>query len=116
MHRWIAMTLFPIHDVRWVRTTELKLLYVIVHKIKVAPVKEMFHHWLELIRKSSAITCTSLVTRIANAIGALDRDNIEFISIPRTIIDEQFLIKGHHLKTNPAGELSFFFPSYANKI
>jgi hypothetical protein len=45
MHCWIAMTLFPSQDIRFVRKIELQLLYAIVKKIKVAPVKDMFKHW-----------------------------------------------------------------------
>jgi hypothetical protein len=116
MHRWIAMTLFTSQDIRWVRTTELKLIYAVVKKIKVAPVKEMLHHWLDTIRASTAITCTSLVTRIATSVGALEGENVEDITTPRIIIDEHYLVQGHHLKTNPAGELSFYFPGYANVI
>lgn len=44
MHHWIAMTLFPSQDIRVVRNDELKLLYAIRKKIKVAPVKEIFRH------------------------------------------------------------------------
>jgi hypothetical protein len=35
-------------------------------------VKEMFKHWLETFKASTAISYTSLVTHIAASIGALD--------------------------------------------
>jgi hypothetical protein len=54
----------------------MQLLDAMLKKTKVAPVKEMFHHWLETIRVSTAITCTSLVTQIAASIGALDGQDV----------------------------------------
>ena len=91
MHRWISMTLFPTHEVRWVRETKLKLLYAIVKKIKVAPVKEMCKHMFDVIRMTTSVTCTSLVTRIASAVGTLNEGYIENITIPRILINEQSL-------------------------
>lgn len=41
MHKWLAINLFPREDVRPVRTDELMLLYAMVNKIKVSPVKVM---------------------------------------------------------------------------
>lgn len=117
IHRWISMTFFPASKVRWVHVTELKLLYAIVHKIKIAPIKEIFHHWLDIIRKPYAVSCTSLVTGIANALGVLDGQDIDYISIPRPICNMQTLSQGHTLTTDgKKDELYFFFPGYANKI
>jgi hypothetical protein len=82
MHRWIAMPLFPSHDIRWIRASELKMLYAVVKKIKVAPIREMFHHWLDIIKNSTAITCTSLVTRIAAGVGVLDEGDVNYIENP----------------------------------
>jgi hypothetical protein len=45
MHRWIAMTLFARDDIHYAHHAELQLLYAILKKTKVAPVKEMFYHW-----------------------------------------------------------------------
>ena len=116
MHRWIAMTLFPSQDIRCVRNDELKLLYAIVKKIKVAPVQEMFNHWLETIKASTAITCMSLVIHIAVNIGALDGQDVTYISTPRIKIDEHYLMQGHHLKYDDAGNLVFFFAGYTKEI
>ena len=79
-------------------------------KTKIAPVKEMFKHWLETFKASTSISCTSLVTRIATNIGALDGQDVTYISTPRIDIDEHYLMQGHHLKYDDAGNLVFFFP------
>jgi hypothetical protein len=75
IHRWIAMTLFARDDIRFVHHAELQLLYAILKKTRVAPVKEMFNHWIDTIKASTAISCTSLVTRIASSVDALDGQN-----------------------------------------
>ena len=73
MHHWIAMTLFSRQDIRVVHNTEMQILYAMIKKIKIAPVKEIFKHWLELLKTfSTSISCTSLVTRIATSVGAME--------------------------------------------
>jgi hypothetical protein len=73
MHRWIIMTLFSRQDIQVDHNNEMKILYAMIKKIKIAPVKEMFKHWLELLKTfSTSISCTSLVTRIATSVGAME--------------------------------------------
>ena len=96
MHRWIAMILFPSQGIRCVRNDELKLLYAIVKKIKVAPIMAMVKNWLETFKASTYVSCTSLVTLIASQIGALDGQDIVYISTPCIVIDEHYLVQGHH--------------------
>ena len=114
IHQWIAMTLFARQDIRFVYHVELQILYAMLKKTKIAPVKEMFKHWLETFKASTSISCTSLVTRIAASIGALDGKDVTYISTPRIKIDEHYLMQGHHLKYDEAGNLVFFFLGYTN--
>ena len=65
---------------------------------------------------TTTISCTSLVTCIATNIGALEGQNIVYISTPRIIIDDHYLMQGHHLKYNATGNLVYFFPGYTNEI
>jgi hypothetical protein len=44
MHRWIGVTLFPRDDVKIVREIELRLLFAMVNKIRVSPVKGIVAH------------------------------------------------------------------------
>jgi len=39
----------------------------------------------------------------------MENQEVEYISTPRLIIDEHYLLQGHHLKHNTAGQLVFFF-------
>jgi hypothetical protein len=116
MHRWIAMTLFARQDIRFVYHAELQILYAMLKKTKIAPMKEIFKHWLETFKVSTAISCTSLVTCIAASIGALDGQDVTYISTPRIDINEHYLMQGHHLKYDDTGNLVFFFPGYTNEI
>ena len=66
------MNLFPRQDIRFLNHAEMQLLYAITKKIKVALVKEIFKHWLDLFKASTNILCTSLVTSIATSIEVLE--------------------------------------------
>nr|AAM01043.1 Putative retroelement [Oryza sativa Japonica Group]AAP52787.1 hypothetical protein LOC_Os10g14940 [Oryza sativa Japonica Group] len=78
MHKWIAMTLFPRSDLRPIRGDELI--------IKIAPVKCMIRQWLESIKFSAPVECTSLITRITKGLWVVN-DQIAFISAARPFID-----------------------------
>jgi hypothetical protein len=41
MDKWLSITLFPRNDVRPVHNNELMILYAMVNKIKISPVKAM---------------------------------------------------------------------------
>jgi hypothetical protein len=41
MHKWLAITLLPTNDVRPVHNNDLMILYAMVNKIKISPVKAM---------------------------------------------------------------------------
>ena len=110
------MTLFARKDIRFVSHAELQILHAMLKKTKIAPVKEMFKHWLETFMASTAIFCMSLVTHIAANIGALDGQDVTYISTPHIKIDEHYLMQGHYLKNNDAGNLVYFFSSYTNEI
>ena len=110
MHRWIAMTLFFRQDIRVVHNIEMQILYAMIEKIKIAPIKEIFKHWLGLFKLfSTSISCTSLITRIATSVGAMEDRDVAYILTPRIIINEHYSLQGHHLKHNIAGQLVFFF-------
>ena len=88
-----------------------------IKKIKIAPVKEIFKYWLELLKLfSTSISCTSLVTRIATGVGVMEDRDVDYILTLRLIIDEHYLLQGHHLKHNIARQLVFFFQGCTNEI
>ena len=94
----------------------MRLLYAARMKIKVARVQEIVMHWLDIIKTTTPISLTSLITRVATAIGALEGQDLDYIQIPRIMINETYLIQCHHLIRDNAGGLVFYFPGYTNVI
>jgi len=92
IHKWVALTCFPREDVRTVRVDELRILYAMVNKIKISPVKEMVRQWLGNFRMVGPVECTSLVTHIANGLGVLSWAQISYIAAPRITIDVAYLV------------------------
>jgi hypothetical protein len=62
MHKWLALTCFPTDDVWPVRIDELRIIFAMVNKIKISPVKSMIKQWLENFTMVGAVECTSLIT------------------------------------------------------
>ena len=95
------MTLFSRQDIRVVHNTKMQIVYAMIKKIKIAPVKEIFKHWLDTLKLfSTSISCTYLVTCIATGDGAMENQDVVYISTPCIIINEHYLLQGHHLKHN----------------
>ena len=116
MHKWSTITLFPRNDVRPMRNDELLILYAMVNKIKISPAQALVKQWLLNFKMTGPIECTSLITRIATLVGALEGNSIPFIEGDCTYIDESYLIQGHTLKKGPDDSLIFFFMGYTNEI
>ena len=116
MHKWLAITLFPRDDVRPVRNNELLILYAMVNKIKISATQALVKQWLSNFKMTGPIECTSLITRIATRVGALEGNSIPFIEGDRAYIDESYLIQGHILKKGPDDSLIFLLMGYTNEI
>ena len=116
MHKWLAITLFRIDDVRPMRNDELLILYAMVNKIKISLAQALVEQWLSNFKMTGPIECTSLITRIATHIGALEGNSIPFIEGDRAYIDEAYLIQGHTLKKGPNDSLIFFYLGFTNEI
>ena len=85
------------------------ILCAIVRKIKVVPVQCMIRQWLENVKFTAPIECTSLITRIAKGFGVLSHDQIAYILVSRTYVDESYLVQDHIHKHGVDGSLIFFF-------
>ena len=95
---------------------ELLILYAMVNKIKISPAQALVKQWLLNFKMTGPIECTSLITRIATHIGALERNFIPFIEGDHAYIDEAYLIQGHTLKKGPNDSLIFFYLGFTNEI
>jgi hypothetical protein len=65
-----------------VRSDEMMLLYAVVNRIKVAPVKAMVRQWMMNFKIIGPIECTALVTRIALRLRVLSGNPVPFIGTP----------------------------------
>ena len=104
MHKWLGFTLFPRLDFCTVRIYDLKLLYALVKRRKVSPIKFMMHQWKEVFTPTGDVECTSWVTRIARNLGLLDNALISYTE--RWYIDFKYFCQAHMLKRAMMDSLS----------
>jgi len=81
------MTLFPRTRGNTLNDEELKLLYAMVCKIKISPVKLLVDYWLNSIEYGKPVYFTSFITRIAKSIGALASHTFEYITSARDVLN-----------------------------
>ena len=117
MHKWLGFSLFPRNDFCTVRNDELKLLYAMVKRRKVIPVKFMMKQWKEILELKGDVRCTSLVTRIAKNLGLLKNASVVYIDdIPHWYIDYEYILQAHILKKNKDGKLIMMYMDYTIEI
>ena len=80
MHKWIGFSVFPRPNFRIVRVDDLKLLYAMVKRRKVSPVKFMMNQCKDVFYLMGDVECTSLVTRIAQNLGLLSNASISTLT------------------------------------
>jgi len=83
------------------------LLYAALKKIKVAPVVELVR--LHSIKTSTAVMCTSLITRLAESIDPHAANTIVYITTPRIMINESYLSHAHVIKHDETGRFYIIF-------
>jgi len=79
LHKWIGIVFFPRDDICRFRVGDLQLIYAVVEKRQVSPVRLMVEHWLNTPNLIGEITCTSLITRIAAGLHLLEGVDLEYI-------------------------------------
>ena len=108
--------MFPRPDARPVRIDDLKLLYAVVKRAKVSPVKFIVCHWLEVFNLTGDIECTSLVTRIAQNLGLLNNASVSYIIEECLYIDFEYFRQAHMLKKKNDGQLVMMYLAYTTEI
>jgi hypothetical protein len=81
-HKWISLVLFPHNDNINVRVGDMQLIYAALKRKVVSPVEMLVEHWLSLPNLVGDVSCTSLITRIANDLGILGDATIISIDTP----------------------------------
>jgi len=87
---------------------ELQILYVIVNKIKFSPVKWLVPFGISCIAPSMPLYFTSLITRIAESMGSLETNEVEYIQDDRSILGEQMFRSANLIKRDPKNGLKRF--------
>jgi hypothetical protein len=105
IHKWLGFSLFPRADIRIVRTDELKLLYAMVKRKKVSPMKFMMTQWIEIPGLKGAVGCTSLVTSNSKNLSLLENASVNYIDGPHSLIDYGYFNHAHMLKKGKDGKL-----------
>jgi hypothetical protein len=59
MHKWLGFSLFSRNNFRTIRNDKLKLLYAMVKRRMVSPVKFMMKQWIEILELKGDVGCTS---------------------------------------------------------
>jgi hypothetical protein len=79
LHRWMSFTLFPMAELHFVATPELKCMFAMVNRIKYTPVADIVDYFKNVHKMSGPIECTSMVTRIAMNLGCPKMTNLAYI-------------------------------------
>ncbi|RLM70255.1 hypothetical protein C2845_PM17G08070 [Panicum miliaceum] len=77
--KWIAMVVHPRSDLRLCSLPELQYLFAMAKKIKLSLVMSMLAHWQKMIAGRCPIDITTLVTRIATHVKALDNAQVTYL-------------------------------------
>jgi hypothetical protein len=83
LHKWMGYAMFPRDDIRKVRVGDLQLLYAVLKKIRISPVRLLVAHWFSTHELMGPVGCTSLITRLATNLGALNNSSVNFIEEAR---------------------------------
>ena len=116
MHKWLGFSLFPRSDFRIVRNDELKLLYAMIKRKKVSPIKFMMNHWIEIPGLKGDVGCTSLAISIAKNLGLLEDASVTYIDVPHWLIDYDYFNHAHMLKKGRDGKLVVMYVDYTTEF
>jgi hypothetical protein len=75
----MSFTLFPMEELCYVATPELKYLFSIINWIKYTHVADIVDNFKNVHKISGPTECTSVVTRIAMNLGSLEMANLAYI-------------------------------------
>jgi hypothetical protein len=109
LHRWMSFTLFPMSELHFVTTPELKCLFAMVHRIKYTPVADIVDYLKNVHKMLGPIECTSMVTRIAMNLGCPEMANLAYIEGDVPILGLDRSVHTHILREEPDHSLSMLY-------
>jgi hypothetical protein len=103
---WMSFTLFPMVELRYVTTPELKCLFAMVYRIKYTHVADIVDYFKNVPKMSGPIECTSMATWLATNLGCLEMANFAYIEGDVHILGLEHFIHAHILREEPDHSLS----------
>jgi len=87
---------------------ELQIIYAMVNKIRFSPIKWLVPFWISSNAPSMPLYFTSLITRIAESMGLLETNEVEYIQDDRSLLGEQMFRSANLIKRDPRNGLKIF--------
>jgi hypothetical protein len=109
LQRWMSFTLFPMVELHFVDTPELKCLFAIVNRIKYTPVVDIVEYFKNVHKMSGPNECNSMVTQIAMNIWCLEMANLAYIEGDVPILGLDHFVHAHILREEPDHSLSMLY-------
>jgi hypothetical protein len=106
LHKWMSFMLFPMVELHFVTTPELKCLFAMVNRIKYTPVADIINYFTNVSHISGTIECISLVTQISMNLGYSDLPYIEG-GVPVLGLDH--FVHAHILRVEPDYSVSMLY-------
>jgi hypothetical protein len=79
LHRWMSFMLFPMVELHFITTPELKCMFATVNRIKYTSVADNIDYFKNVHKMSGPIECTSMVTGIDINLGCPELANLAYI-------------------------------------
>jgi hypothetical protein len=109
LHRWISFMLFPMAELHFVPTPELKCLFAMVNRIKYTHVANIVDYFKNVHKMSGPIECTSVVTRVAMNLGCPKMANLAYIEGDVHVLGLDHFVHAHILREEPDHSLSMLY-------
>jgi hypothetical protein len=109
LHTWMPFTLFPMAELSYVTTLELKCLLAMVKRIKYTLVADIVDYFKMCKQMSRPIECTSMVTRIVMNLGCPKMANLAYIAGDVPILGLDHFVYAHILHEEPDHSLSMMY-------
>jgi hypothetical protein len=105
----MSFTLFPMAELSFVTTPELKCLFDMVNRIKYTHVSDIVDYIKDVHKMLGPIECTSMVTRIALNLGYPKMANLAYIKGDVPILGLDHFVHAHILREEPDHSLSMLY-------
>jgi hypothetical protein len=116
LHWWMSFTLFPMVELCYVATPELKCLFAMVNTIKYTPIADIVDYFKNVHKMLAPIECTSMVTQIAMNLGCPEMANVAYIAGDVPILCLDHFVHVHILHKKPDHSLSMLYGRKAIRL